>query len=336
MHVHVRPNKSTTVRSAAPAPLTRAALKALERMSPPLAARVAARLFATPPGRRAPSEWERSILSEAEPFQVRAAGTRLRGARIGQGPAVLLVHGWGGGGSQLAAFVPPLLAAGLGVVAFDGPAHGASAGRTSTMPEFADAAADVARRFGVRAAIGHSLGAAAVAIALHHGLSLDAAVLVAPPRAATVIIDGFCAALGLAEVTRNRMRERLERRVGVRIADLDLPALVAGLRTPALVIHDTGDREVPFEDGAAVAAAWPGARLLSTAGLGHRRILRDPGVLYEAGAFVLGRLPRCGCGRLSSAVARGEPRCENCLLELHLADREARAAGVYGRSAAAV
>jgi pimeloyl-ACP methyl ester carboxylesterase len=326
--MQVRSDKSTTVRSAAPA-LARAALRALERMSPRLASRFAARLFATPPGRRAPREWERSILSEAEAFQLRAAGTHLRGARLGHGPAVLLVHGWGGGGSQLAAFVPPLLAAGCSVVAFDGPAHGASAGKTATMPEFADATAEVARRFGARAAIAHSLGATAVALALHRGLPLDAAVLVAPPRAATAIFDGFCAAMGLGEVTRNRTRDRLEQRVGARIADLDLPALVAGLRTPALVIHDTGDKEIPFEDGATIAAAWPGARLLSTAGLGHRRILRDQNVIDEAGAFVLGRLPRCGCGRLPSAVARGEPRCETCLLELHLADREARAAQVY-------
>lgn len=333
--MHARSNKSTTVRSDAPA-LPRAALKALERISPQLAARFAARLFATPPSRRAPREWERSILSEAEPFQIRAAGTRLRGSRIGEGPAVLLVHGWGGGGSQLAAFVPPLLSAGCSVIEFDGPAHGASTGKTATMPELADAAADVARRFDARAAIGHSLGAAAVALALHRGLPLDAAVLVAPPRAATVIFDGFCAALGLSEVTRDRTRDRLERRVGVRIAGLDLPAMVTGLRTPALVIHDTGDSEVPFEDGAAIAAAWPGARFLATEGLGHRRILRDPGVLGEAGAFVLGQLPRCSCGRLSSAAARGEPRCENCLLEMHLADREARAAHMNGRAASAV
>jgi pimeloyl-ACP methyl ester carboxylesterase len=326
--MHLRPEKSTTVRSLSPE-LAKAALRTLERMSPQLASRFAARLFATP-GRRAPRAWERSIFAEAEPFQLHAAGTNLRGARIGEGPAVLLVHGWGGGGSQLAAFVPPLLAAGCAVVAFDGPAHGASTGRTATMPELADAAGDVARRFGARAAIGHSLGAAAVALALHRGLSLDAAVLVAPPRAATALFDGFCAAMGLSEGTRDRTRDRLERRVGVRIADLDLPAIAAGLRTPALVIHDAGDGEVPFEDGAAIAAAWPSARFVATEGLGHRRILRNPGVLDEARAFVLDRLPRCACGRLASAVARGEPRCETCLLDIHLADREARAVHASG------
>jgi len=318
----VHPDKSTTVRSGPPGLVT-VAVEALERISPALASRFAERLFTTP-GRRAPRAWERSVFAKAEPFRIRAAGTDLRGALIGEGPAVLLVHGWSGGGSQLAAFVPPLLAAGCAVVAFDGPAHGASAGRRATMPELADAAADMARRFGVRAAIGHSLGGAALALALHRGLSLDAAVLVAPPRAATVLFEEFCAAIGLSGVTRSRLRERLERRVGVRLVDLDLPSMVGGLRTPALVIHDAGDGEVPFEDGAAIAAAWPGARLLATERLGHRRILRDPAVLDATREFVVGSLPRCACGRLPSAVALGEPRCGTCLLELHLADREGR------------
>lgn len=47
----------------------------------------------------------------------------------------------------------------------------------------------------------------------------------------------------------------------------------------ALVIHDEGDREVPFDDGASIAAAWPGARLVQTTGLGHRKILRDEAVI---------------------------------------------------------
>jgi hypothetical protein len=39
-------------------------------------------------------------------------------------------------------------------------------------------------------------------------------------------------------------------------------------------------------DGAAIAAAWPGARLHVTSGLGHRRLLRDPNVIAEVVEFV--------------------------------------------------
>jgi pimeloyl-ACP methyl ester carboxylesterase len=317
-------SNSTTVRTSPTLRGVRAALGALQAVAPPLAARVAARAFMTPPrnGKAGPG-W--SGLGRVTPFALESGGEVLRGLRVGRGPAVLLVHGWGGRGSQLAAFAPPLLEAGCAVVAFDGPAHGASTGTTTNLPEMAAAVAAVAERFQVRAAIGHSFGGAAVTLALHRGLALDAAVVVASPSAPAEFLEPFCARLGLREETREALRERLERRVGLRMAELDVARLAGALRTPALVVHDRADAEVPWRDGAAIAAAWPGARLRSTDGLGHRRVLRDEAVVAEVAAFVLERVPRCGCGRLAGAFADGAPRCEGCLLALHLRDREERA-----------
>jgi hypothetical protein len=41
-----------------------------------------------------------------------------------------------------------------------------------------------------------------------------------------------------------------------------------------LVVHDRDDDDTYWTEGAALAEAWPGAQLLTTTGLGHRRILR--------------------------------------------------------------
>jgi pimeloyl-ACP methyl ester carboxylesterase len=196
------------------------------------------------------------------------------------------------------------------------------------MPAMADALREVASRFGARAAVGHSVGASALALALRRGLPLDAAVLVAPPRAPAAFLEAFCARLGLGAGTRRAVVDRIERRVGLRMAELTVPDFTPALRTPALIVHDRADAEVPWEEGEEIAAAWPGARLLATDGLGHRRILRDARVVAEAAAFVTGHLARCeGCGRLAARVAGGGPRCEGCLLALHLWDREARTPG---------
>jgi pimeloyl-ACP methyl ester carboxylesterase len=302
----------------------RAGMGALEAVAPALAERVAERLFMTPPRPPQPAG-ERAALEGAEPFALRAAGTTVRGRRLGEGPAVLLVHGWGGRGGQLAAFAPPLVAAGCSVVAFDGPGHGESGGRTTNLARLADAIGAVTSRFGGRAAIGHSFGGASLALALHRGLALDAAVLIGAPRTPRGFFDPFCAALGLADATRDGVRRRIERNVGIRMDELDLPRLAPAIAVPALVVHDRGDAEVPFEHGAAIAAAWSGARLLPTDGLGHRRILRHPAVVSEVASFVVGRMARCGCGRLASAIADGAPRCETCLLAIHLSHPEERA-----------
>jgi hypothetical protein len=43
---------------------------------------------------------------------------------------------------------------------------------------------------------------------------------------------------------------------------------------------------VPFAHGAAIAAAWPGARLVATEGLGHKRIVSEPSIVRDAVDFV--------------------------------------------------
>ena len=53
-------------------------------------------------------------------------------------------------------------------------------------------------------------------------------------------------------------------------------------------MHDRLDKEVPWEHGETFARAWPGARLVTTVGLGHRRILDDAAVVRASVAFIAG------------------------------------------------
>jgi pimeloyl-ACP methyl ester carboxylesterase len=305
--------KSTNVRSeVAPLPL-RLALGALGTVAPSVAACAGESLFLRP--QRSAVRASRDRLPRADPFLVRSGRDVLRGWRFGEGPAVLLVHGWNGRAEQLAPFVPPLVAAGCAPVLFDAPAHGGSTGRRTSGFGFAEAVRAVAAAVEARAAVGHSLGGFGLAWALAGGLELDAAVLVAPARGPAEYFRRFCDALGLSPGVRDATRARLARRFGAGVDDIDLARRVGG--TPLLVFHDEGDREVPWGDGDAIARAWPRAELVSTRGLGHRRILRDGSVTARAAAFVVERLARCACGRLVSGAAR-PPACSQCALERDL------------------
>jgi pimeloyl-ACP methyl ester carboxylesterase len=310
----------------APWPL-RAGLSALGALSPALAGRAGARLFLTPPRHVVPRR-ERAALAAAEPFALRHRGHALRGWTLGAGPAVLLVHGWGGRSGQLAPIAHTLAAAGCTAVAFDAPAHGRSGGRTTSMVGFAEAAADVAGRFGARAAVGHSVGGAAVAFAAAHGLDLAAAALLAPPRTPVAFVDQLAGALRLSAPVRAALDDRIVRRVGVPLDAVDVARLAPRDPPPVLVVHDAGDLEVPLAAGAAVAEAWR-ARLIVTSGLGHQRILRDQAVVNDLVAFVTSPLARCGCGRLAWPWGEdGIPRCEGCALANDLWDRERRRARI--------
>jgi pimeloyl-ACP methyl ester carboxylesterase len=234
---------------------------------------------------------------------------------------VVLVHGWGGRGGQTLALVPPLLQAGCAVVTFDGPAHGSSTGRTASVRDFALAFAAVAERVDARAAIAHSMGAPAVALALHGGLSLNAAVFVAPPRSPLPFLDRLFDTVRAPSAVRERARARLERRIGAALADLDVGRIAPSMRTPLLIVHDRADREVPWESGAEIASSWPGAELVTTEGLGHRRILASQQVSERAAQFVVRHLARCACGRLASEAAAVAPTCSTCAIEQQLFHR---------------
>ena len=72
------------------------------------------------------------------------------------------------------------------------------------------------------------------------------------------------------------------------IDELQLERKLPMLGQPALIVHDLDDQDVPWGEGERYAQYWPGARLLTTEGLGHRRVLDAPEVIEAALAFVRG------------------------------------------------
>jgi len=262
----------------------RVGLRAAATLVPSIAVRWVEHLFFTPPRMRAlPSP----VLETGHRFFVETAGQRLAVWSWGDGPTAILLHGWGGRSDQLAAFVPPLLAAGFSVVAPDAPGHGDSTGGTSSVLAFAAALDAVAARVGpVDAFVGHSAGAAAGALAMHRGLHIRRAVFVSPVAALTDVVSRFAWQLGIPPWTADAMRRRSESRLGVPMSSLDVPTLARHATAPLLVFHDPADAEVPWHDAAAIAQAWPGARLVDTPGLGHNRILRDAQVVSQTVSFL--------------------------------------------------
>lgn len=265
----------------------RFAMRGLQRLSPTMAAVVAERLFFTPP-RAGLAPAAREILRTGRPLQLSVGRARIAAWSWGRGPAVVLVHGWGGRGARLAAtYVPPLVARGFSVIAFDAPGHGISDGRLSSMPQFARALQGVADVAGsVFAIVAHSMGGSATALAMSQRLRVERAVFLAPAADPAWFAAGFAKALAIAPSVMDAMRARSERRLGCRWTDLDVRQLVHSFDVPLLVIHDQDDPTVPWADGAAIAKAWPHAELLTTNGLGHRDVVREPSVVARAVAFI--------------------------------------------------
>lgn len=277
-------------------------LRAVSPVAPALAARVVENLLTH--ARRHPRPgWETEALVGARswslPWVDEGRAAEIPVWSWGEGPVVLLVHGWEGRGSQLGAFVGPLVEAGFRVVTFDGPGHGSSSARRASLVDQARAVGVVADAVapvlgGIHAVVAHSMGgASAVLAAARQGdrgsLATARFVLLGPPAHPSQFTRAAFEAFALPEGVRRRVVRLMERRLGERFSDLDGPTAASRLEGGALIIHDTDDREVPAADGERYAAEWPGAQLLSTRGLGHRRILRDPQVVERVTRFVAGR-----------------------------------------------
>src|SRR5262249_36287854 len=146
-----------------------------------------------------------------------------------------------------------LLDRGFSVVAFDAPGHGRSGSGRSSLVHFARALRAVADAAGrVQAVIAHSLGGAATALALRDGLSVRSVVLVGAPADPEAWTREFALRLQIPPPVMERMRARVESRLGVRWSEIRVLGVAPSLETPLLLVHDRQDAEVPWLDGEAL------------------------------------------------------------------------------------
>lgn len=254
---------------------------------PALGARLLEKAFLTP-SRRSVREAELEVMQSAESFQIDFDEQRkLPIYRWGQGPKVLLVHGWSSRASQLTPFVMPLVERGFQVYAYDAPAHGAADGGVTGLPEMAEAVESLLAELGpMQAVVAHSLGAAATTMALSRGVNVERVVYLAPPYHPGRYLRRVAKFFGFSDSVVRRAQKRIETRFSMPFDEVDVPSMVSQQKAPLLVVHDRRDREVPFSEGESLVRSWPKATLRETTGLGHNRILVESKVVAEVVDFL--------------------------------------------------
>lgn len=214
-------------------------------------------------------------------------GFRLAAWSWGDGPLVVLHHGWGGRASQMASFAPPLVEAGFSVIAYDAPAHGDSPGRITAAPEMARILRAVDRRvMGIHAVIGHSLGCAVTLLAIREGLQLDRAVLLAAPSDLRRFIDAFAPCIGLDPSRFSDLGDYAAAKFNADWQEMHIGHWQEGAHPPLLIFHDLDDEILDLDHAQAIVEGWGNARLIVTEKLGHRRIRRDPELVRVAVEFL--------------------------------------------------
>lgn len=256
----------------------RRAAPLVSRLAPPLATRWLLRLFITPQ-RRAPLERELQWLAGSTVSHLTLDdGTQIPVWSWNDGPdrpAVLLVHGWSGRGSQMAIHATPLAEAGFHVLAVDMPGHGDAGGKFSGLPYFVPAILKVAEVAGpLHGIVAHSLGTAAATLAIESGLQVERLVYLSPPEDLAGYLTKMGRLLNFPPEVAPRSLALLEKRFGTTLESVRGANLAPRRTTPLLILHDEKDRDVPLAQARRLAELWPGAELRVRKGLGHTRIVR--------------------------------------------------------------
>lgn len=262
-------------------------ISTLAIFAPKVAAKIALKIFATPTRVPRP-ESEMEMFHLAKQFTLNSGIAAFEWGNP-QHPLVMLVHGWNGRGTQISAFAKSLVEKNFRVVALDGPGHGSSPGKMTNPAHFAQFIIDSQKELspsGVHAVISHSFGGGCTVLAAKRGLKTKALVLIASPAFYDRVVDFFSKNLGLNKSAHAEFVKLIVGFAGIHPSELNIGKIGASLDIPALVVHDEGDNAVNFESATAITKAWPGTKLYKTAGLGHRRILKDPQVIIEVADFI--------------------------------------------------
>ena len=278
------------------APRVRRAFGLLERFAPAIGSRWAIELWCTPPAVEMSLRMPPGV-PPGEPVEAVWSGHRIAGESWGEGPAVYLVHGWGGCRAHLGVFVKPLVESGHRVFAFDLPSHnesdpGALAPGRTTVVECAEAVGAFVRAHGpARAIVAHSLGAKAAALAVARGAHAERLVFLAPMGDFSWYLDIFADRHGFGPRILRGLHRRLDRRLKMPLFDTDIAVVAATVDKlpPLLAVHDPDDPDSPYETSEKIISVWPGAKLVTTRGLGrlaHYRILRHRPAINAALEFI--------------------------------------------------
>lgn len=226
------------------------------------------------------------------------AGVTLQGYRWGDNalPKVLLVHGWSTTAQSMTHFTDALLKNNFQVISYDALRHGESKSNAQNKKVFGDLAswadsvrATVTHIGEVECIVAHSFGGAAVTVASKLGLETKKLALIATIHDIGAVVDDFSKRLGISTEIIERMRNYTWNhnksnfeKYGKDWQDI----LNSTFHVPTLIQHDKDDREIPVKHSELLCKKWTWAKLITTEGLGHRKILDDSTVSNNLLQFI--------------------------------------------------
>lgn len=224
----------------------------------------------------------------------------------GDGPLVILVHGWNGRAAQLAPLAQKLASQGFRCVAIEVSGHGDSPGARPEWTHFIDDIAALTQSLGqlVHAYVAHSAGGLTTMAARGlKGIAASRYLCICAPSHPFPPIDVLRKRLNPAVRVIDGYRGFIARQFGAGWDELASGSAYAGAGSELLLFYDKADRFVGHKEGDRIARLCPGARLMKTDSYGHMKVLEAPELVEAAGLFLRGDCNNPHSGTIRPAVS---------------------------------
>lgn len=265
------------------------AIKAVTRYLPDnfafsVTTRLAARLVKLPLKER-----DCKALAQGRRFTFGSPKLRV-GWSWGEGPTVVLVHGWGGRAAQMAPLAMRIASLGFRAIAFDATAHGESAGGRISFRNFVTDVGDLANflKQDVYAYVCHSAGGLCTMAARKLiGIQASYYVCLNAPRAPYPPVKSIRRQLNPPPSLLRRYQDHFAAQFDNSWETLDSgAAFTYAHQGELMLVYDENDERVEHTDGDKISKLWPSATLIKTKGLGHQKILWSPEVIESIANFL--------------------------------------------------
>jgi len=240
--------------------------------APTQAGAMALQLFSRPRPSKARKHQD-IFINGAKKGEIHVNGTQVRFYHWeGQGPAVLLAHGWESNASRWAPLVQSLQEKGYAIYAVDAPGHGASGGTVFTVKIYAEVLQELLCLLQPDVLIGHSAGGMAAVFTLHQNpgtTPLKRLILLSVPSELEQLMDTFRRMSFMGERVFRGMQRAFVRKYGWKMADFSLSRFLADIPVKGLILHDRDDPVAPYLGAQELQRHWRDATLIPFEGLGH-------------------------------------------------------------------
>lgn len=231
---------------------------------------------------------QRAAISQAQAIRYGEQATHTAWC-WGEGPLVLLVHGWNGRAAQMAPLARQIAARGYRAVAPDITGHGGSPGTRTQWHFFRRDLLQLVNDLDqdIHTLIGHSAGALAMMAARHAGeIRASRYTCICAPSHPFPPIEVIRRKLSPRPAVISRYQRLIAEQLGASWEDMQAGTLYRGLNEKTLLIYDQDDRIVNHSEGDRLVGLSPSAQLMKTQGYGHNRILAAPEVMEALNRFV--------------------------------------------------